>query len=274
MVKQQAARAIGAAAIAIGLGVPATALAGAAGQAGATTCSTTTGNSSCSISTSVVVTGGTLSLESSPSLFWSFILNGYDQWASASATTLSNCSVAVTGTTCTTGATAPELEVVDATGTGNGWALSEYLSNATGLPTGAVLHFDGTGSSTLGKSQDSPIATDPFSSTTPGTVCDYGSTCTVATTATTCSHSALGFSTCPTYPVNVAAGTGATAQVDLYSARASSGLGAVCFASGTATASSCAGTTPDDFYNVGIPANVSANTYATTVINLTVSSGP
>ncbi len=164
--------------------------------------------------------------------------------------------------------------MIDASGSGSGWALSAYLSNAGGLPSGAAIHFDGTGSSTIGKSQDNPIGTDPFSSTTPGTVCDYSSTCTTAQAATICSHAPLGFTTCPTYPVNVASGTGAAAQVDLYSAKSSSGMGAVCFGSGTATATGCTGTVPDDFYNVGIPANVTANTYSTTVVNLTVTTGP
>jgi hypothetical protein len=264
---------VGVAVLAAALGAPLVAFGGTAGLASATSCSTTTGNSSCSISTSVTVTGGTLTLYSSPNLYWSFVLNGYDQWASASASALAGCSGSSTGTTCSTGSSSPRLEVIDATGSGSGWALSEYLSS-NDLPTGTALHFDGTGSSTLGSSQDNPIGTDPFSSTTPGTVCDYGSTCSTATPATTCSHSSLGFVTCPTFPVNVSSGTSATSQVDLYSATSNSGMGAICFASGTATASGCASTTADDFYNVGIPANTASSTYGTTLINLTVSSGP
>ncbi|HTW99046.1 MAG TPA: hypothetical protein VMD59_09730 [Acidimicrobiales bacterium] len=271
--KRRISWAVGAALLAGALGAPLVALGGTAGEASATSCSTTTGNASCSISTSVTVTGGTLTLYSSPNLYWSFVLNGYDQWASASASALSGCTGSSTGTTCTTGASTPHLEVIDATGSGSGWALSEYLSS-NDLPTGTVVHFDGTGSSTVGDSQDNPIATDPFSSTTPGTVCDYGSTCATATPATVCSHSSLGFTTCPTYPVNVAAGTSATAQVDLYSATSNSGMGAICFGSGAATAAGCTGTTADDYYNVGIPANTASSTYGTTLINLTVSSGP
>lgn len=272
MVKSRWAYLAAAAAVAMALSLPAIAIVSTAPGASATSCSTSSGNSSCTIATSVTVTGGTLSLESSSNLYWGFVLNGYDQWASASATSLS-CTGSTSGTTCT-GGTAPVLEVIDASGSGSGWSLSEYLTNASGLPSGAVLHFDGIGSTTIGHSQNGPVATDPFSSTTPGTVCDYGSTCTVTTAATTCSHAALGYSTCPTYPVNVAAGTSSTSQVDLYSAKASSGLGAICFGSGTATAAGCTGTTPDDYYNVGLPANTSASTYTTAVVNLTVSSGP
>ncbi len=271
MLKSRLAKLIGGAGLVIALSVPAIALAGPFGQASAAACSTSSGNASCTISTSVVVTGGTLSLESSPNLYWSFVLNGYDQWASASATALTGCSGSSSGTSCSSG-TNPDLEVIDASGSGSGWALSEYLTGS--LPTGAALHFDGTGSATLGHSQNNPIGTDPFSSTVPTTVCDYSSTCTNASTATTCSHAGLGFTTCPTYPVNVAAGTSATSQVDLYSAKATTGLGAICFGTGTATATGCTGTSPDDFYNVGIPANVAANTYSSTVINLTVTTGP
>jgi len=259
-------------AIATALCVPFGVLAATASPAGATACSASTGNASCAVSTSVTVTGGTLTLESSPNLYWDYVLNGFDQWASASSAGLTSCAATATGTTCGSG-TAPRLEVIDATGSGSGWALSEYVTT-TDLPAGSVLHFGGSGSATVGNSQDNPISTDPFAATTPGTVCDYGSTCTVATAASTCSHAALGFSSCPGYPVNVASGTSNTAQADLYSAAASTGLGAICFGSGPATAQGCTGTVADDFYNLGIRANTSANSYGTTVINLTVSSGP
>jgi hypothetical protein len=240
--------------------------------AGATACSTSTGNTSCTIATSVAVTAGTLSVESSPNLYWSYVLNGYDQYASASATALTSCTAGSSGTSCSSG-TAPKLLVLDATGSSSGWALSSYLSSSN-LPSGSVFHFAGAGSATIGNSTSSPIGTDPFAATTPGNVCDYGSSCTVATAASTCSHAGLGFSSCPSYPVNMAAGTGAGAQVDMYSANASTGVGAMCFASGTATSLACGGTTPLDFYNLGIKGNTTAGTYASTVINVAVNSGP
>ncbi|HMD44792.1 MAG TPA: hypothetical protein VKG43_01435 [Acidimicrobiales bacterium] len=245
---------------------------GSAGPAGATACSTSSGNSSCTIGTSVAVSAGTLTLESSPNLYWSYVLNGYDQWASGSSATLSGCTAGGSGTTCSGGA-APRLEVVDATGSGSGWALSAYLT-ANDLPVGSVFHFAGAGSATVGNSQNAAIGTDPFANTTPGTVCDFGSTCTVPTAPGACSHAGLGFTSCPTYPVNMSAGTGPTAQVDLYSAAATSGLGAVCFGSGSASASGCTGTTPSDFYNIGVKANTAAAVDATTVVTETVSSGP
>ena len=61
---------------------------------------------------------------------------------------------------------------------------------------------------------------------------------------------------------------------DMYSANAATGIGALCFASGTATSLACGGTTPKDFYNLGIKGNTTAGTYATTVINVAVNSGP
>ena len=216
------------------------------------------------------MTAGTLSLQSSPNLYWGIDQTGYDQWASGSGSALSGCAVSGTATHCT-GGTAPVLEVLDATGAASGWAVSEYLSANT-LPTGYAFAFNGAGSATYGYSQASPIGTNPFAGTTPANVCDYASTCTVAVAATTCSHSGLGFTTCPTYPVTIA-GSSATTQVDLYSAAVSSGLGAICFGTGTATAVGCTGTTSSAFYDLGIRGSTAAGSYSAT-INMAVTSGP
>jgi hypothetical protein len=248
----------------------AVAFVGSVSSASAAACSTTSGASSCTVTGSLTVTAGTLSLESSPNLYWALDASGYDQWASGSSATLSGCAISGTATHCS-GGVSPTLEVLDATGSAAGWAVSEYLSANT-LPSGYALHFDGAGSSTYGYSQASPIATDPFAGTTPGNVCDYASSCTVATAATTCAHSALGFTTCPAYPVTMG-GTSATTQVDLYSAAASSSEGAICFASGTATGAGRAGATTDAYYNLGIKGGATAGTTAVT-INLAVTSGP
>ncbi len=256
-------------AILVGIVVSA-AIGGDTSTASAAACSTTVGAASCTVTASLTVTAGTLTLESSPGLYWAFVSTGYDQWASASRASLTGCAAAGTVTHCGSGA-APLLEVLDATGSGSGWALSEYLTANT-LPVGSVLHFDGAGSTTYGYSQVSPTTTDPFAGTTPANVCDYTSTCTVATAATTCSHSALGFTVCPVYPVTLG-GTSATAQVDLYSAAAASGLGAICFASGTATATGCTGATATAFYNLGIKGNTASGATSVT-INMAVNSGP
>ena len=245
-------------------------LAGGVARASAAACSTTVGASSCAVTASLTITGGTLSLESSPNLYWAFVSTGYDQWGSASATALTACSAVGPLTHCSSG-TAPELQVLDATGSGAGWAVSEYLTSNT-LPAGAALRFDGAGSATYGFSQVSPIGTTPFASTTPVNVCDFASSCTTATAASTCSHAGLGFSTCPSYSVTMG-GTSATTQVDLYSAVAASGLGALCFASGSATGTGCAGATPSDFYNLGIKGNAASGTTSVT-INMAVNSGP
>ena len=246
---------------------------GLASSAGAAACSTSSGAASCTIGTSVQLTAGTLTVEASPNLYWNLVGNGYDQWASGSATALTSCSATGTGTTCSSGSS-PKMIVLDATGSGSGWALSEYLSSSD-IPANSKLHFNGAGSATMGNSTDSPIGTDPFAATTPIGICDYGSTCTAPTAAAACSHAGLGFSTCPTYPDDLGIATGnATTQVDLYSAAASSGMGAVCFATGTASSSPCGGATQDAFWNLGVSANATAGSYATTVINLAVTSGP
>jgi len=243
---------------------------GGASRAAAAACSTSAGATSCSITGSLTLTAGTLALESSPNLYWDFVGTGYDQWASASAASLTGCAASGTATHCSSGA-APLLEVLDATGSGSGWAVSEYLSANT-LPSGYALRFDGAGSSTYGYSQVSPIVTSPFAGTTPGNVCDYASSCTAATAAASCSHSALGFATCPAYSVTMG-GTSATTQVDLYSATAATGLGAICFASGTPTATGCSGATADAYYNLGIKGTTAAGSTSVTT-NMAVNSGP
>ncbi len=238
--------------------------------ASAAACSSTVGAATCTVSGNLTVTAGTLSLESSPNLYWALVSTGYDQWASASGAALTACAASGVLTHCSSGA-APVLEVLDGTGSGSGWAVSEYLTANT-LPAGYALHFNGAGSATYGYSQVSPTTTDPFAGTTPANVCDYASHCTVATAASTCSHSGLGFTSCPTYPVTMG-GTSGTTQVDLYSAAAASGLGAICFATGAATATGCTGATPVAFYNLGIPGSAAAGTSSVT-INMAVNSGP
>jgi hypothetical protein len=251
-------------AVAVGLG---------AGPADAAACSTTAGAGQCSVATSIAITQGTIQVLAASSLSWSYVLNGYDQWASGSATNLTGCSASAGGTTCS-GGTLPMLEVIDSSGTGNGWALSAYLSSAD-LPSGSVLAFDGTGSATVGNSTVAPVSADPFAATVPANECDYqASGCVRATPASSCSHAPLGFTSCPTYPVTVTASSGPTSQVDLYSAAASTGEGAVCFASGSPTSQNCGGTSPDDYFNLGVPASTTSASDLTTVVNLTASSGP
>ena len=244
--------------------------AGSVTSASAAACSTSTGAAACTVTGNLTVTAGTLSLESSPNLYWALVATGYDQWASASSAALTSCSAVGPLTHCSSGV-APLLEVLDATGAGAGWAVSEYLSSNT-LPSGYALHFGGAGSGTYGFSQVSPIGTDPFAGTTPSNVCDFASSCTAATAASTCSHAGIGFSTCPSYPVTMA-GTDATHQVDLYSASAATGLGAVCFATGTASSVGCSGATPSAFYNLGVKGNAASGTTSVT-INMAVTSGP
>src|SRR3954452_6509957 len=241
-----------------------------AAPASAGPCSPTTGASSCTVSASVTVTAGTLTVEAPQNLYWSFVGTGYDQWASGSAGALSGCTASGAVTTCS-GGTAPKLVVLDASGTSSGWAVSAYLTSNT-LPTGSALSFNGSGSGTIGNSQAAPIASSPFSGATPATVCDYASTCTPASAAASCAHSLLGFTTCPSYAMAFG-GADSSHQVDLYSAAANSGLGAVCFASGTATATGCTGTTSSSFFNMGIKGNTAASTTGAT-INVVVSSGP
>ncbi len=240
-------------------------------SASAAGCSNSTGAANCTTTANLTVTAGTLTLEAPANLYWNFTATGYDQWASGSATALTGCAASGTGTTCS-GGTAPKLAVLDATGSSSGWAVSEYLTSNS-LPTGTVLQFNGAGGGTVGNSSASPIATSPYAATTPSTLCDYGSSCTVATAASTCAHSSLGFSTCPAYAVTLG-GSSTSSQVDLFSAAASSGLGAVCFGAGSATATGCVGATSSSYFNMGIKGSTPATASATATINMVVSSGP
>ncbi|HTX00802.1 MAG TPA: hypothetical protein VMD59_18620, partial [Acidimicrobiales bacterium] len=139
-------------------------------------CSAGSGSAGCALTTTVSVQGGTLAVEASPQLYWDVVLNGYDQWEGASASTLSGCSAGTTGTSCA-GGSAPVLEVTDATGSGSGWAVSAYLSGSD-LPAGAALDFGGAGSPTPGSSLDDPLSSYPYAPSAPSTVCDHGSACT------------------------------------------------------------------------------------------------
>ncbi len=263
------------AAVAVPLALP--------GVAAATAC-TTAGVSSaspdaCTIGTSVTIDAGTFTVVSSPTLYWQFVLSGYDQWASASSTTLGSCSVSSGATACS-GGTQPVLLAVDATGAGKGWNISEYISSSD-LPSGSALYFNGAGSTTYGDSTVAPVSTTDggFTATTPSTVCDYASTCTNATptSGSVCGNypgGTAGSTSCPADPVNMLASTSSTAQEDLYSAESTTGVGAICFATGTATARGCASTTNTAFYNLGIPSSALAGTYASTVVNIQINAGP
>jgi hypothetical protein len=244
-----------------------------ASEAGATACSYTAGSptgalQSCTITGSVTVTAGTLTLSASPDLYWTFTMNGYNQWETASNSN--------------TSATMPQLKVIDATGSGKGWSISEYMgtfqnTTATGCTTspyctltGVALYFNGAGGTPGTATTGAPPA-----GATPSTACDTNSTCTNATPATSgCTSTPGSTGTCPSDPVNMNVGSGSsTAQTDLYSAAAGSGEGAICFG----TAQGCS--TPTDYFNMTLNGNAtlggapSGSTFTST-INVQVNSGP
>src|SRR4030081_3099239 len=65
---------------------------GFVGAASAAACSTATGAASCTVTARVTGTAGTLTLESSPNLYWNVVGTGYDQWGSGSSTALGGCA--------------------------------------------------------------------------------------------------------------------------------------------------------------------------------------
>jgi hypothetical protein len=213
---------------------------------------------------------GTLSLAAPPELYWAIDLDGYDQWASASASPLSGCAPGSGGiaTSCA-GGSEPVLEVADDTGSGDGWAIEGCFAGASGLPAGSVLDFDGSGSA-VGSSTNSPLASFPFAAATPGTVCDDGSNCALANPPSSCSHGGSGPGSCPADPVQLAG----SAQVELYAAAAGAGEGDLCLATGAATAPGCTGTSPSACFDLGLPASARGDSYATATVTLTLASGP
>ena len=225
---------------------------------GASLCSPSSASTSCPVSATISVSGGTLSLLAPSELYFDDLLTGYDQWGTASESPLSGCTSTGERTTCSAGQ-APSLEVIDATGSAAGWAVSEYLSSSD-LPSGSVIDFDGAGS-TPGDTVAAGLGAFPFTEAAPQSICDYGSTCTPA-------------SILDDAPPNLASGTSASEQVDLYWAWIGSGVGAICLASGSADSHGCAGASPDADFDLGLPGDARVGSKTTTVINLTISSGP
>jgi hypothetical protein len=182
----------------------------------ASACSSST--ASCSVSGNATLTAGSLALAAPASISWSATLNGSDQSVGAAAT----------------------LEPIDATGSGDGWAVTVTstsfmsASPAATLPTSA-LSVNGSDSSQSGTSA-------------PGGTCASGSSCTLPSET----------SAPVTYPLSVPAGSSEPTPVDLYTAKASTGEGAVNLAS--------------DWW-LSIPGSALAATYTST-ISLAIVSGP
>jgi hypothetical protein len=214
----------------------------------------------------------TLGVAAPAELYFDLDLTGYDQWASASESPLGSCGPGAggEGTACA-GGSAPVIEILDDTGSGDGWALSAYLTGSGSWPGGAQLDFDGAGSATTGDSTQASLASLPFSAESIDTVCDYESSCTPPVPASSCGHS---FSSCPSDPVVVSVAGSASQQVDLYSAAAGSGKGDNCLAFGTPSGIDCAGTTPAAYFDLGLPASAPDGSYGSADIVLTISSGP
>jgi hypothetical protein len=180
----------------------------------------------CTITGTATVGAGTLSVAAPATVKWGATLNGFDLNRDGKLT----------------------YTLVDATGSGDGWALTAsatQFTNSTGttrctstkpctLPASALSV---NGSSTTSKSTTGPSPT-----------CATGSTCTLPT------YSAV------TYPVPITGkcATGVCTPATLATAAPSSGMGAV----------DCA----TDWW-LHIPANAAAGTYSDT-ITLTLSTGP
>lgn len=143
--------------------------------------------STCTLTGTLNVTGGTLSLVSPGSLTWAAAATGADQ------------------SVVDTQAADQQLTVNDATGTAAGWHVTASATTFTNgthtLPNTGT--FSATGS-----------LTSVSATTAPSAACATGSTCTLPTNSTT-------------YPVAVTTAATAPPAVTLYNSAASTGMGKI-----------------------------------------------
>lgn len=162
--------------------------AGPIGSASAATCgSAVPAGSNCTLTGTLNVTGGTLSLVSPGSLTWAAAATGADQ------------------SVVDTQAADQQLTVNDATGTAAGWHVT---ASATTFTNGTHT-LPNTGTFLASGSLTSASAT-----TAPSSACATGSTCTLPTNSTT-------------YPVAVTTAGTAPPAVTLYNAAANTGMGKI-----------------------------------------------
>lgn len=260
---------------AIVVGLVASSVAAGPLPVGAAACSPVTGAASCTATGHLTITAGTLSgtlsLESSPTLYWALVKTADAQWASASATPLTACNTIQGILTHCHGGTGPTLGVQNTTEAPSGWTLSGYLTANT-LPNSATLAFNGTGSSTYGYSQRLQTTTAPFPPATPLSSCGYSRSCTIPTPVSTCSPNRDGCASLPSYPVTLSH-TSATSQIDLYETTTNTGAGDICFVTPSPAAPGNTPTSPSAFYNLSLHANTTTQITAFT-INLAINSGP
>jgi hypothetical protein len=160
----------------------------AGGAAGAAACGTATAaGTACTLTGTLGVTTGALTMTSPAALAWSTTENGLDQQL-VDPTTAQHSYL-----------------VNDATGSGAGWHVT---ISATTFTAGA-LTLANTGSFVTNGSITSEAA-----ATAPTAACSTGSTCTLPTDTTT-------------YPVAIATATSAPTAVTIYDTSAATGLGSI-----------------------------------------------
>jgi hypothetical protein len=160
----------------------------AAGPAEATACgSAVTAGNSCTLTGTLTVTGGSLTLTSPSALAWSTTLTGLDQ--QLVDTTAGHTSYLVN----------------DATGSGAGWHVTV---SATQFTTGTYTLANSGTLSTTG-------STSSISATTaPTAACSSGATCTLPSDTTT-------------YPVAITTAASSPTAVTIYDTALSTGLGSI-----------------------------------------------
>jgi hypothetical protein len=172
-----------------GIGVPV--LLGA-GNAQAATCGTATGTGvSCSLTGTLGLTGGALSLTPPDALGWGGTVTGADQELAD-----------------TTGGGADETYLVnDATGSGAGWHVTASATTFTSTTPAATLADGGT-------FQTNGSVADETDTTVPTTACSAGSACTLPDNTTS-------------YPVDIATAPSTPTPSVIYDTSAGTGLGSI-----------------------------------------------
>jgi hypothetical protein len=191
----------------------------------------------CTITGTLTLTSGSLTLTAPPALGWATTISGADQLL-ADPTTADQT-----------------YTVDDATGTAPGWHVT---ASATAFTTTAPVHTLGTAGSptpTFSTNGSTTLTAGAITAAAPGATCGGTSTCTLPTDGTT-------------YPVTITTGQAATpTPVNIYDAAADTGLGTVVIGFDGATVVNPVG------WWLNVPSNTIAGSYTSTV-SLELISGP
>ena len=192
----------------------------------------------CTITGTLDLTGGTLTMTTPTALGWGTTITGADQLLSDPT------------------AADETYTVDDATGSAAGWHVTASATAFTStVPTTATLGTSGALTATFATNGSLGLTAGALSTTAPTAACAASTTCTVGT------NSVAG-----SYPVTITAGQAATVTpVNVYDAPIGSGVGTIVVGGSTAA-------NPVGWW-LNVPSNTLVGTYTST-ISLELISGP